>query len=129
MADPNFQLEYRLNDSDNDLLRKILTNLRNVILGGASIDVNLAPESATAVNGGAAKTDAAALAANPSRRRWGIQNSGTNPLTVTFDSGVVILAPCTSQDDGRGGSITDDLWRGAVTVDGTSIRYNVYEIV
>lgn len=129
MADPTFQLDYRLNDSDNDVLRKILTNLRNVITGSASLDVNFAPEAATAVNGGAAQTNTSALAVNPNRRRWGIQNSSTNPLTVTFGSGVIILAPGTSQDDGRGGAITDDLWKGAVTVSGTGVRYNVYEIV
>lgn len=39
MADPNFELEYRLNDSDNNLLRKLLNNLRRAITGVAPIFV------------------------------------------------------------------------------------------
>lgn len=40
MADPNFELEYRLNDSDNNILRKLLNNLRRAITGVAPIVVS-----------------------------------------------------------------------------------------
>ncbi len=39
MSDPNFNVEYRLSDSDNNILRKLLNNIRNVITGAATFSV------------------------------------------------------------------------------------------
>lgn len=47
MADPNFELEYRLNDSDNNLLRKLLNNLRRAITGVAPIFVSTVASATT----------------------------------------------------------------------------------
>lgn len=129
MADPNFQYEYRLTDSDNDILRKILSNLRGLIGGSFSLNVNSAPVSGAPANAKVASSDATALTANTARRRWTLQNAGTNSMVVSFGGASIVLAPGTSNDDGRGGSYSDDLWKGAVTVTGTSLRYNVFEVV
>ena len=129
MADPNFDTEYRVGDVDNTILKKLLKNLRNVITGAAAINTNSAPAPGTPTNIKVASADATALAANTARRRWFIQNVGTNPLIVSFGGASVALAPGTSNDDGRGGSYSDDLWRGAVTVAGTGLRYNSFELV
>lgn len=129
MADPNFDTEYRVGDVDNTILKKLLRNLRDVITGAASINTNSAPAAGSPASAKVDSADATALAANSSRRRWFIQNVGTNPLVVSFGGASVALAPGTSNDDGRGGSYSDDLWRGAVTVAGTGLRYNSFEIV
>lgn len=90
--------------------------------------VGLTPASAN-TNGATAKSDATALEANPERRKWGIQNAGTNALTVVIGNSSINLRACLNQDDGTGGSIEDEYWQGAVTVTGTSPRYHVFEFV
>jgi hypothetical protein len=129
MADPNFEVEYRLGDEDNTILKKLLKNIRSVISGTATISTNSAPTAGTPTSIKVDSADATALAANTARRRWTLQNVGTNPLVVSFGGASLALAPGTSNDDGRGGSFSDDLWRGAVTVTGTGLRYNVFEMV
>lgn len=80
-------------------------------------------------NGATAKTTSPALAANLNRKKWGIQNAGTNVLNVVMGATAINLAACLAADDGTGGSIEDTYWQGAVTVTGTSPRYNVFEFV
>ena len=75
-----------------------------------------------------------ALAANPVRRRWAIQNLGVNPLFVRLGASASttvfhrILRAGTGADDGIGGMWEDDTWTGIVSVAGTSPRFVVTEI-
>jgi len=73
-----------------------------------------------------------ALSANPKRVSWSIQNLGTNPLYVLRGSGAsttvfhTVLKAGTSNDDGTGGSISEEdgtVYNGILTVAGTSPRY------
>lgn len=80
---------------------------------------------------------ATALAANPERAAFQIQNLGTNPLFVLLGSGAStsvfhqVLKAGTASDDGLGGSFsmsTGTVYTGIVTVAGTSPRYTVLEL-
>jgi hypothetical protein len=77
-----------------------------------------------------------AIAANSNRLAWSIQNVGTNPLFVnlggTASTSVFhfVLKGGTGNDDGTGGSVSqggDTIYRGAITVAGTSPRFVVME--
>lgn len=77
-----------------------------------------------------------ALASNPARLGWNIQNLGTNPLFVLFGSGAstsvfhVVLKAASGADDGSGGSIAQEsgvIYTGIITVAGTSPRFVVLE--
>lgn len=86
-------------------------------------------------NGATAASSATALPANNDGRRakWGIQNSGMNPLGVVFGNTTIYLKGCdVSNDDGTGGGHVDegpDCWDGIVTVTGSGRRYNVFEFL
>lgn len=82
-----------------------------------------------------------ALAANQGRTAWSIQNLGQNPLYVlrspdgaTLASTTVfhtVLKGGTSNDDGSGGSISEEagtVFSGMISVAGTSPRYVVTEL-
>ncbi len=78
-----------------------------------------------------------ALAANPARIAWGIQNTGTNPLFVLMGSGASatvfhrVLKGGTGAEDGLGGSLdytNGSIYNGIITVGGTSPRFVVFEI-
>ena len=78
-----------------------------------------------------------ALEANTARSAWMIQNLETNPLFVLMGSGAsstvfhVILAGGTADDDGKGGSISQEsgtIYTGIITVAGTTPRFVVTEI-
>jgi|TARA_R100001530_G_C4287503_1_gene147165 hypothetical protein len=79
-----------------------------------------------------------ALAANPARGAWMIQNlNGANPLFVNLGGTAsttvfhVVLKPGSGNDDGLGGSFAQEngvIFTGAVTVAGTSPRYTVTEL-
>lgn len=78
-----------------------------------------------------------ALAANPARIGWGIQNTGTNPLFVLMGSGASstvfhkVLKGGTGNEDGLGGSldyVAGTVYDGIITVGGTSPRFVVYEM-
>jgi hypothetical protein len=63
------------------------------------------------------------------RKLWMLQNSSTNPLYVFLGAGAnlttqvsFILKGCAVADDGSGGFISDDLYKGTVSVAGTSPR-------
>lgn len=80
---------------------------------------------------------ATALAANPARVAWSIQNLGTNPLFVLRGAGATtsifhtVLKAGTGNDDGTGGSISEEagtIYNGIITVAGSSPRYVVTEI-
>jgi hypothetical protein len=80
---------------------------------------------------------ATALAANPARVGFLIQNLGTNPLFVRYGAAAsstvfhVVLKGSTVQDDGTGGVATmaeGAVYTGIVTIAGTSPRYTVLEM-
>lgn len=78
-----------------------------------------------------------ALAANPARIAWSIQNLGTNALFVLRGSGAstsvchTVLKGGSVNDDGTGGSISEEagtIYNGILTVAGTSPRFVVTEL-
>lgn len=82
-------------------------------------------------------TGATALAANPSRKGWMIQNVGTNPLFVLLGDGAsatvfhAVLKGGTGANDGLGGSLSQMdgvIYTGKITVAGTSPSYVVTEL-
>lgn len=84
-----------------------------------------------------AQTAATALAVNSARVGFQIQNQGTNPLFIYLGSGAsstvyhFILKASTGAADGTGGSygmLGGDVYRGLITVGGTSPSYSVFEI-
>jgi hypothetical protein len=88
------------------------------------------------VNTPSIQSSATALAANPARIGWTIQNLGTNKLFVLMGSGAsttvfhVVLKAGSGNDDGTGGSVgqeTGVIYNGIITIDGTSPRYTVVE--
>jgi hypothetical protein len=82
------------------------------------------------------QTGATALAANPARIAFAIQNQGTNPLFILFGAGAttsvyhVVLKGSTVAADGSGGSVAMEagtVYNGIITVAGTSPSYTVFE--
>lgn len=81
---------------------------------------------------------ATAIASNPARGGWMIQNLGTNPLFVLLGTGAstsvfhAVLKGGTGNDDGLGGSISQMnggvIYTGIITTAGTTPRYTVTEI-
>ncbi len=78
-----------------------------------------------------------ALASNPARVAWSIQNLGTHPLYVLRGSGAsttvfhTALKAASVDDDGSGGSISEEagtIYTGILTVAGTSPRFVVTEL-
>ncbi len=80
---------------------------------------------------------ATALAANPARIGWQIQNLGTNALYVLLGTGAsttvfhVALKAGAGNDDGSGptfGQSTGTVYTGIITIAGSSPRYTVLEM-
>jgi hypothetical protein len=80
---------------------------------------------------------ATALAANPARVGFMLQNLGTNTLFVKYGAGAttsdfsVVLKVSSVADDGTGGILTSAdtaVYTGIITVAGTSPRYSVTEL-
>lgn len=80
---------------------------------------------------------ATALATNPARIGWMIQNLGTNTLYVLMGAGAsttvfhLALKSGTGNDDGSGGSFVQSagtIYTGIITIAGSSPRYTVTEI-
>ena len=78
-----------------------------------------------------------ALAANPARISWGIQNVGTTPIYVLLGAGASptkyhkVIKGGAFDSDGFGGSLDYDgptIYNGVITVDGPAPKYVVYEI-
>lgn len=85
--------------------------------------------AAALVNGAAGATGAGqVLAANASRKVYWLQNRGTNTLTVTLGATSLQLKAATVAGDGTGGMWIDEMWKGAVSVSGTSLSYNYGEV-
>lgn len=74
------------------------------------------------------------ISSNASRKKWGVQNLGTNILYVRMGASAsatvfhALLAGSIIQDDGTGGSYEDNTYTGDVSVFGTSPRYVVFEL-
>jgi len=77
-----------------------------------------------------------ALAANPARISYFVQNLGTNPLFVKEGTGAsvtdftAICAAGTVNDNGTAGSIgspSDSVFVGAISIAGTTPRYTITE--
>ena len=80
---------------------------------------------------------ATAIASNPKRIAWSIQNLGQNALFVLLGSGAsttvfhVVLKAGSANDDGSGGSISQEagvVYTGIITIAGSSPRYTVTEL-
>lgn len=78
-----------------------------------------------------------ALASNPARVGFMLQNLGTNVLFVKYGAGAsatdfsVVLKASTGQDDGTGGIITSadtSVFTGEISIAGTLPRYAVTEL-
>ena len=89
----------------------------------------------TAVPNGS--TSGVALAANPARVFYKIQNTSTNPLYVLYGSGTAsasncheILKACTTGSDGIGGIINSSevVYTGIIAVGGTAPAFTAYEL-
>jgi hypothetical protein len=92
--------------------------------------------SSASTNTPSIQTAATALAANPQRISWQIQNVGTNPLFVLMGSGAstsvfhMVLKGGTGANDGLGGSFSQNngaVYNGIITVAGTTPNYVVFE--
>lgn len=90
-----------------------------------------------AANTPAISSSATALASNPARAGWGIQNVGTNALKVLLGTGASatvyhkVLKGGTGAEDGLGASWDQEgttIFTGPITVAGTSPSYVVYEL-
>jgi len=77
-----------------------------------------------------------AIASNPARIGWTIQNLGQNELFVLMGSGAStsvfhnVLKKGTANDDGTGGSVGQEngvIYTGIITIAGTNPRYTVVE--
>lgn len=77
-----------------------------------------------------------ALASNPLRNGWSIQNLGTNPLFVLLGNGAstsvfhFVLKGGSASDDGLGAFMSQTVgtvYTGIITIAGTSPRYTVLE--
>lgn len=89
-----------------------------------------------AANTPSIQSGATALADNPKRLAWNIQNLGQNALFVLMGTGAsttvfhVVLKAGTANDDGSGGTVGQEMgviFTGPITVAGTSPRYTVIE--
>ena len=94
-------------------------------------------QSTGATNTPSIASAATALAANPRRTQWLVQNLGTNPLFVRLGTGAsntvfhTVLKGATVQDDGTGGVMGQDngaIFCGEISVAGTSPRYTALEM-
>lgn len=115
MADPNFNVEYRLNDSDNNILRKLLNNVRALIAGTSSLTVTevtpASPAAASLTEGSKTVASTATpealgtgsfrqvmiypLRSNSGTTYWGTTSTndtqhGTLPVTITAAPGKAI---------------------------------------
>lgn len=89
------------------------------------------------INTPAIASAALALASNPDRKGWSIQNLGTNVLFVRCGTGAStsVFHYCVKggagNDDGTGGSVSQTdgvVFTGEISIAGTSPRYVVSEM-
>jgi hypothetical protein len=95
---------------------------------------DLAATSITISNATISGTNGNCLQANTARRDFYVQNLGTgNPLFLKFGSAAsntsfsVALKPGNVADDGIGAYISDDVWKGVISVSGVTPRYIAWE--
>lgn len=78
-----------------------------------------------------------AIASNPKRNGWSVQNLGTNPLFIRMGASAstsvfhIVLKASATNDDGTGGVInqTDGtVYTGEISVAGTTPRFTVSEM-
>lgn len=83
------------------------------------------------------QSTATALANNPNRKGWQIQNVGTNPLFILLGTGAstsvfhAVLKGGTGSSDGLGGSMSQTagtIYTGIITIAGTAPAYVVMEL-
>lgn len=83
------------------------------------------------------QTGTTALASNPARAGWMIQNLSTNALFVRLGAGAstsvfhIVLKAGAGADDGSGGTVSQTsgtVYTGVITIDGTSPSYVVMEL-
>lgn len=98
---------------------------------------SLLSQSTLPANTPAIASAATALAVNPKRTQWLIQNLGANPLFVLLGSTAsttvfhTVLKAAAVQDDGSGGIMGQQIgavYCGIITIAGTSPRYTVLEM-
>lgn len=98
------------------------------------VDITSLPKSSSANTPSVITSGGDVLSANSSRKAWGIQNLGTNPLFVRMATGAsstvfhFCLAGGAVSDDGRGASVQDDTYTGIVSATGTSPRFTAFEL-
>jgi len=93
-----------------------------------NLSQRLVAGSAALLNGGSDATGTGTiLAANPLRKKWGVQNAGMNVLTVTLGGAAIDLRAANANDTGQGASLEDEDWKGTVAVSGSSTRYHFWE--
>lgn len=97
--------------------------------------VTTAPNGSTTANDPEILTAGGTLAANSARKLWAIQNLDTDPLFILMGPGVVsntnfhlVLKGGDAADDGKGGFVSDEIWKGAVSYTGTTPRLVVTEL-
>lgn len=90
------------------------------------------PTADTGVNSVAITTSAGTvLVPNGDRLAWWVQNLATTPLYVKMGAGAsatvfdFILKGCAAQDDGSGGYISDEVFKGTVSVYAAAVRCKV----
>ena len=99
-----------------------------------NVEVSKLPKAATANTPAIQTSSGDMISSNTSRKAWGVQNLGTNPIFVRMGTGAsstlfhFCLKGGTANDDGQGSSIQDDMFTGVVSVSGTSPRFVVYEL-
>lgn len=87
------------------------------------------PTADSGVNSVAITTSAGTvLVPNGNRLAWFVQNLATTPLYVKMGAGAsatvfdFILKGCAVQDDGSGGYISDEIFKGTVSVYAAAVR-------
>lgn len=87
----------------------------------AHVQANATDTASTPAQTSVGTTAGQILAANPGRKGFLVINTGTTILYVTLGRTVptasayhVPLSACTAANDGKGGSLADDAWIGAV---------------
>ncbi len=96
-------------------------SLTNDIFGAVQAVPPKSNTSSTPAQTAVAAADGEILAANTSRIRLMVQNTGLTVIKLNFGSVAVTqtayhvaLSACTGADDGSGGSYIDEVWTGAV---------------
>lgn len=130
VRDPNHIPALLAHDSTGTETRKVKLTASGAIPVGNTDSVAIANTPSIA-------TGTTAIASNPARKGWQIQNVGINPLFVLLGNGAstsvfhAVLKGGTGASDGLGGSISQTsgaIYTGVITIAGTSPSYVVMEL-